>query len=176
MNCVFSPRHMRVIVVVGAEGAVVKIQTLGASCKGIPTSEVFLISKEHVAKMLAVFLAYKAVIQDGGFASGWNGVGMIQNCPFTSWKILNCHGKMSTAMVVILCNSKKFSADIIANSKITMWNIQNENFIDGELLWAILNLLGYQWGEWIAYWQSKHVFEDSNRNTGYPQRKLGDVV
>ena len=70
MNCVVSPRHIRVIVVVAAEGAVVKIHTFGASCEGILTSEVFLICKEHLAEILAVFLAYKAVIQDGGFASG----------------------------------------------------------------------------------------------------------
>ena len=31
MNCVVSSRHMRVIVVVAAEDAVVRIQTLGAS-------------------------------------------------------------------------------------------------------------------------------------------------
>ena len=61
---------MRVTVVVPAEGAVVKIQTFGASCEGIITSKVFLICKEHLAKILAVFLAYKAVIQDGRFASG----------------------------------------------------------------------------------------------------------
>ena len=70
MNCVVSPGHMRVIVVVAAEGAVGKIQAFGASCEDILTSEVFLICKEHLAKILAVFLAYKAVIQDGGFASG----------------------------------------------------------------------------------------------------------
>ena len=69
MNCVVSPGQMRVIVVVTAEGAVVKIQTLGASCEGILTSEVFLICNEHLAEILAVFLAYKGIIQDGGFAS-----------------------------------------------------------------------------------------------------------
>ena len=69
MNCA-SPWHMRVILVVTAEGAVVKIQTLGVSIEGKLTSEVFLICKEHLAEILAVFLAYKAVIQDIGFASG----------------------------------------------------------------------------------------------------------
>ena len=69
MNCAVSPRHMRVIVVVTAEGAVVKIQTLGASCEGILTFEVFLICSENLAEILALFLAYKAVIQEGGFAS-----------------------------------------------------------------------------------------------------------
>ena len=76
---------MRIILVVTAEGAVVKkIQTLDASCEGILTSEVFLICNEHLAEKLVVFLAYKAVIQDNGFASGLNGVGMVQKCPFAS--------------------------------------------------------------------------------------------
>ena len=84
MNVVVSPRQMRVIVVVTAEGAVVKIQTFGASCEGILTSELFLICNEHLLEILAVFLVYKAVMQDGWFASVWNGVGMLQNCPFAS--------------------------------------------------------------------------------------------
>ena len=88
---------MRVIVA-AAEGATVKIQTFGASWEGMLTSEDFLICKEHLAEILAVFLAYKAVIQDGGFASGWNGVGMLQNCQNLD-KILNCRGKISSAMV-----------------------------------------------------------------------------
>ena len=90
---------MRVIVAAAAEGATVKIQTVGASWEGMLTFEDFLICKEHQAEILAVFLAYKAVMQDGGFASGWNGVGMVQNCPFGSWQILNCRGKISIAMV-----------------------------------------------------------------------------
>ena len=72
-----------------AEGAVVKIQTFVASCEGILTSELFLICNEHLVKILAVFLVYKAVMQDGGFASCWNGVGMLQNCPFASQLMLN---------------------------------------------------------------------------------------
>ena len=82
MNFIVSPGQMRVIVVVTAEGAVVRVQTFGASCEGILTSESFLISNEHLLVILAVFLAYKAVRQDVGFASGWNSVGMLQNCPF----------------------------------------------------------------------------------------------
>ena len=58
MNCVVSPGHMRVIVATAAaEGAAVNIQTFGASCEGILTSEDFLICKEHLAEMLAAFLA-----------------------------------------------------------------------------------------------------------------------
>ena len=41
MNFVVSPGQMRVIVVVTAEGAVVRIQIFGASCEGILTSELF---------------------------------------------------------------------------------------------------------------------------------------
>ena len=84
MNFVVSPGQMRVIVVVTAEGAVVNIHTFGANIEGILTSELFLICNEHLVEILAVFLAYKAVMQDGGFASSWNGVGMLQNCPFVS--------------------------------------------------------------------------------------------
>ena len=58
------------MVAVAAGGTVVNIQTLGASCEGILTSEDFLICREHLAEMLVVFLTYKAVMQDGGFASG----------------------------------------------------------------------------------------------------------
>ena len=90
MNLVVSLGQMRVIVVVTAEGAVVKIQTFGAICEGILTSKVFLICNEHLVEILAVFLMHtKLVVQDGGFAGGWNGVGMLQNCPFASWQILN---------------------------------------------------------------------------------------
>ena len=99
VNCAVSPGHIRVVLVAAAEGAVVKIQTFGASWEGILTLEDFLICKEHLADILAVFLAYKAVIQDGRFASGWYGVEMVQNCPFASWQILNCHAEISTAMV-----------------------------------------------------------------------------
>ena len=76
MNLVVSPGQMRVIVVATAEGAIVKIQTFGAICEGILTSKVFLIFNEHLVEILAVFLVYKAVVQDGGLASSWNGVGM----------------------------------------------------------------------------------------------------
>ena len=69
MNCVVSPGHMRVIVAAAAEGAIVNIQTFGASLEGMLTSEDFLICKEHLAEILAIFLAYKAVMQDSGFAS-----------------------------------------------------------------------------------------------------------
>ena len=70
VNCVVSPGHMSVIVTVAAEGAVVYMQILGVSCEGILTPTYFLICKEHLAEMLAVFLTYRAVMQDDGFARG----------------------------------------------------------------------------------------------------------
>ena len=84
INLVVSAGHMSVTVTIVAEGAVVNIQTFGASSEGIVTSKDFLICKEHLAKMLAVFLTYRAVMQDSGFASGWNSVGIGQNCLFAS--------------------------------------------------------------------------------------------
>ena len=62
MNFIVSPGQMRVIVVVTAESSVVKIQTFGASCEGILTSELFLICNEHLVEILAVFLVYKAAM------------------------------------------------------------------------------------------------------------------
>ena len=70
INCVVSPRHISVTVSAAAEGAVVNIQTLGASYEGILTSEDCLICKEHLPEMLAVFLTYRAEMQDSGLVSG----------------------------------------------------------------------------------------------------------
>ena len=70
MNCVDSPRHMRVTLLVTAEGAVVRIQTLVVSCEGILTSEVLLTCNKHLVEIPVGFLAYKAALQNGGFASG----------------------------------------------------------------------------------------------------------
>ena len=67
---------MRVIVVVTAEDAVVNIHTLGAVCEGILMFWVFLIWSEHLVEMLAAFLAYKAVKQDGG----WQVLGKVHEC------------------------------------------------------------------------------------------------
>ena len=49
--------------------------------------------------MLAKFLVYKAEVQVGGLASGWKGVGIVQNCPFTAWQIWNWWDESSTAIV-----------------------------------------------------------------------------
>ena len=61
---------MRVVVEVTADGAVINIQMFGAICEGMLVSDPCLICSEHVAEMLAVFLAYKAVMQVGGFTRG----------------------------------------------------------------------------------------------------------
>ena len=51
------------------------------------TSEVFLICNEHLEVMLPKFLVHKAEVQVGGLATGWKGVGMVQNCPFAALQI-----------------------------------------------------------------------------------------
>ena len=66
-NFVVSHGQMRLIAVVTAEGAVVNIHTLGAICEGILMFWVSLIWSKHLVEMLAAFLVYKAVIQDGGW-------------------------------------------------------------------------------------------------------------
>ena len=86
MNIVAFSGQIRVIVLAGAEGGVVRIETFGAISNGMLTSKVFLTCNEHHADMLARFLAYKAEVHVGGFANGWKGVGMLQNCPFVAWQ------------------------------------------------------------------------------------------
>ena len=86
MNIVAFPGQIRVIVLASAESGLVRIQTFGAICDGMLTFEVFLTCNEHHAEMLARFLAYKAEVHVGGFANGWKGVGMLQNCPFAAWQ------------------------------------------------------------------------------------------
>ena len=51
------------------------------------TSEVFLICDEHLEVIVAKYLVYIAEVRVGGLASGWKGVGMVQNCPFAAWQI-----------------------------------------------------------------------------------------
>ena len=86
MNVVAFPGHIRVIMLAGAECGVVRIHTFGAICDGMFTSNVFLTCSEHCEEMLSWFLMYKAEVHGGGFASGWKGVGMLQNCPFAAWQ------------------------------------------------------------------------------------------
>ena len=76
MNVVAFPGQIRVIAFAGAESGVVRIQTFGAICVGMITSEVFLTCSKHHIEILARFLGYKAEVHVGGFTNGWKGVGM----------------------------------------------------------------------------------------------------
>ena len=53
-----------------------------------------------------MLFAHRAAIQDGGFAKGWKGVVMLQNCPFASWHTQNWVVESSTAMVASLVMPK----------------------------------------------------------------------
>ena len=64
INFVISPGQMRVIAVVIVEDAEVSIHTFGVIDEGMLRPRVFLTCNEHLAEMLAAFLAYKAVMQD----------------------------------------------------------------------------------------------------------------
>ena len=70
INFDVSPGQMRLTLVVTVEGAEVSIHTFGAIDKGMLMPWAFLICSEHLVLLLAVFLAYKAVMQDGGLANG----------------------------------------------------------------------------------------------------------
>ena len=64
---------------VSAVSGVVRIQTSGAIWVGNFVSDAFCICSEHYEVISTVLFAYRAAIQDGGFASGWKGVVMLQN-------------------------------------------------------------------------------------------------
>ena len=57
------------MVVVTVEHTEVSIHTFGAICDGKLMPGVFLICSKHLLEMLVEFLAYKAVIHDGGMSS-----------------------------------------------------------------------------------------------------------
>ena len=63
----------------GAGSGVVRIQTSGAIWVGKFVSDAFCICNEHFEVISAVLFAYRAAIQDVGFAKGWEGVIMMQN-------------------------------------------------------------------------------------------------
>ena len=67
--------HINVMVFTGA----VRIQTSGAIWVGRLVAEALHICNEHFEVISTVFFAYKAAIQDGGFANHWNSVVMLQN-------------------------------------------------------------------------------------------------
>ena len=71
--------HINVTVFAGAASGVVRIQTSGAMWGGKFVSDTFCICNEHFEVISTVLFAYRAAIQDGGFAKGWKGVVMLQN-------------------------------------------------------------------------------------------------
>ena len=71
--------HINVMVFAGAASSVVRIQTSGAVWVGKFVSDAFRICSEHCEVISTVHFAYRAAIQDGGFANGWKGVVMLQN-------------------------------------------------------------------------------------------------
>ena len=71
--------HINVMVFAGVASDVVRIQTSGAIWVGKFIPDAFHICSEHFKVISTVLFAYRAVIQDGGFAKGWKGVVMLQN-------------------------------------------------------------------------------------------------
>ena len=62
--------HTNVMVFAGAAIGVVRIQTSGAIWVGRLVTEALCICNEHFEVISTVLFAYKAAIQDGGFANG----------------------------------------------------------------------------------------------------------
>ena len=73
------PGHITVMVFTGAASGVVRIQTSGAIWVGKLVIDAFHICSEYFEVISTVLYAYKAAIQDGGFANGWKGMVMQQN-------------------------------------------------------------------------------------------------
>ena len=71
--------HINVMMFTGVASGVVRIQTSGAIWVGKFIPDAFHICSEYFEVISAVLLAYRAVIQDSGFARGWKGVVMLQN-------------------------------------------------------------------------------------------------
>ena len=71
--------HINVMVFIGAASSVVRIQTSDAIWVGKFVSDAFHICSEHFEVISTVLFAYRAALQDGGFANGWKGVVMLQN-------------------------------------------------------------------------------------------------
>ena len=62
--------HINIMVFAGAVCCAVRIQTSGATWVGRFIPGVFHICNEHFKVISAVILAYRAAIQNGGFAKG----------------------------------------------------------------------------------------------------------
>ena len=97
VDLVATSGQMRVVLVIAAE---VRIHTFGAIDVGMMILLVFMIWSEHLMLMLTVFLAYKAVIQDGGLVRGCKGVSMLQNCPLASLHMWYWCSEISTAIIL----------------------------------------------------------------------------
>ena len=94
------------MVLAGAASGVAKIQTSGATWVGRFIPDAFHICNEHFEVISTVLLAYKAAIQDGGFAKSWKCVLMLQNSLFASWQTQNWEVGSSTAIVASLVMPK----------------------------------------------------------------------
>ena len=62
--------HINVMVFAGAASGVERIQTSGAIWVGKFVSDAFSICSEHFEVISAVLFAYRAAIQEDGFANG----------------------------------------------------------------------------------------------------------
>ena len=62
--------HINAMVFIGAVTGVVRIQTSGAIWVGRLVAEALHICNEHFEVISTVLFAYRAAIQDGGFANG----------------------------------------------------------------------------------------------------------
>ena len=71
--------QINVMVFARAASGVVRIQTSGAIWVGKFIPDAFHICNEHFEVISAVLFAYRAVVQNGGFAKGWKGVVLLQN-------------------------------------------------------------------------------------------------
>ena len=98
--------HINVMVFAGAARGVVSIQTCSAIWVGKFVSDAFHNCNEHFEVISDVLFAYRAAIQDGGFAKGWKGVVMLQNELFASQQTQNWVVESSTAIVAYLVMSK----------------------------------------------------------------------
>ena len=65
----FLRTYINVMVFTGAVTGVVRIQTSGAICVGRLVAEALCICSEHFEVISTVLFAYRAAIQDGGFAN-----------------------------------------------------------------------------------------------------------
>ena len=98
--------HIRLMVSVGAEVGVVSIQTSVVIYVGRGVAVGLCSCREHFVFMLAALLAYRAVMHVSGFAKGWKGIGMWQNCPFACLHTSNCVLDSSSPIVAYLVTPK----------------------------------------------------------------------